>query len=433
MGQNRSPILLGCLIWKECWVMQGGHSLTFREREHRRYRYSWARLFDGCAWLTRRYLKLYVLAFVAFIVSTAPLLINLNNAQMGSMHPPMPLCRSRASCVSEFVRTSARVFKTPPVWDLEKDFAQTFGKYQRPKISDTNTTLSNILCAIIAETDDMEGVEAIYDTWGNPASSGMPTNYVLGDHHDNSRPYMLPPASLRITIQDAGVSSGIHTSDRNISEWFGKGKSKYEGLKSIEMIYNSFTDHQHRAIKAIRYLYDKEDSIKWYFLAHDKIMAFPSMILKTVQILDPAIPIIISHVATTSDEPMETSSTHRAILDNMYKTDGGTTYPTLSTGMIVSRAAMRVLSERIGRKNCRFWVSTDLTIARCAWRVGIYIANYRRFLPAVELPPPPQRLYPYSTLPMKLCTDTVSAHFMEQTYRTRWVECNLMQKWEVLG
>ena len=98
--------------------------------------------------------------------------------------------------------------------------------------------------------------------------------------------------------------------------------------------------------------------------------------------------------------------------------------------MIISKAGMEILSHNIGRGSCKFFGNVDFTISRCAWRNGIYLANYEQMRPTVKrasslVSSPNRGEFP----DQELCSLTLSVHYMDARYRSRWLECDLLQKY----
>ena len=126
-----------------------------------------------------------------------------------------------------------------------------------------------------------------------------------------------------------------------------------------------------------------------------------------------------------------------------------------------------------GRAPCYFFGSADLSISKCAWRRGVYLANHRQIRPFLGTGPLsplplPQKMYGWDTTPtrlqqenttrngvgnaavsrpgandplpgrntaleqsvdVELCTATISIHYMDARYRSKWMECNLVNKY----
>lgn len=136
---------------------------------------------------------------------------------------PVPRCRGSPECVIEFVKTSARVLNPPPLWDFQADYLVLFGdknKHSATTSASATTTptspegeektlvdagsIDDVHFTIIAQGDDMTGVEAIYDTWGK----GVDAIFVVGSAYDRSKSYLLPPASRMLVVRDSDTDSG---------------------------------------------------------------------------------------------------------------------------------------------------------------------------------------------------------------------------------
>lgn len=179
------------------------------------------------------------------------------DAMLGSamMRPPSPVCSDRPDCVSDFVRLSGRVWEPPPVWTLA-DYTRMFGG------GGGNLTLDRVRGIVVASGREMDAIDAIYDTWGTPGDSGgMRTIFVTGEDRarDPGKEFMHPQGDSLVVVPDFGVSADIALSYRNMS---GSGSldepTAYERQQSILTVADFYAQrHQHRMIKAIRYIYEE--------------------------------------------------------------------------------------------------------------------------------------------------------------------------------
>lgn len=141
--------------------------------------------------------------------------------------------------------------------------------------------------------------------------------------------------------------------------------------------------------------------------------------------IDHNMPIIVSHIQTTAKESLASLFQSIVYPENAERVSGGGafTWATLDAGMVVSRAAMEILSENLGRSQCRFWVDASLTISRCAWKRGIFLANSDRMRTGLQL----DGDISDHVVDNQFCTETVSAHYFDSVYRSRYTECRLVR------
>eukprot|EP00283_Hemiselmis_rufescens_P012129 CAMPEP_0173436998 /NCGR_PEP_ID=MMETSP1357-20121228/17791_1 /TAXON_ID=77926 /ORGANISM="Hemiselmis rufescens, Strain PCC563" /LENGTH=371 /DNA_ID=CAMNT_0014402153 /DNA_START=149 /DNA_END=1264 /DNA_ORIENTATION=+ len=364
-----------------------------------------------------------------FAIATGWWWMQYHHGAMGVLHLPVPECRIAAHCAGEYARTCARVSDPPPLFDWYRHFMPMFGVYQQavglPAGLDRRQAIRYV---IVPKDDDMEGVYAMFDTWAS-APQGLSVTFVLSEHPDTGgKEYMMPPEDMVQVIPDLGVSLGIVTPEQNVSSWHGSSPTQHHLQKLNDMAQRHYLRWEHRCLKALRYAYDATpEDVQWFYAARDTVMPFHDRILDVLRGVDPETPLIVSYLVSSLDMPRQISL-HAGAMAGAYRVDGGLTYGSMDVGMVISRGAMRMLAENLGRGKCAFAVSADLTISRCAWRIGIYLVHHRQMRAALD-----QSLQhetdPGRVAHMDLCSDTMSVHYMDMRYRSHWVECDLINKY----
>lgn len=399
----------------------------------------WWRLESYLLWLDgvlrgRACMQILCVCLVCIVLLTMRTWYSVHNQKMGSLHLPIPECRIEPQCIREYVTTCARVSDPPPLFEWNVNFMTMFGMYQttQPLPKTREAMFQFISFVIIPRNDDMEGVYAIKDTWGNP-KEGLSVTYYLSEHPEiGMAAYMMPSQGQVQVIPDAGLSAGIKMSERNASAWYRGPYSRPEVQKLHDMANRDYLQWEYRCIKAIIYAFVvPETQHDWYFVSRDTVMPFPNQIARTVHVVHPDTPVIISYLQSSYDMPVQELYIAGPALAQLYRAEGGLTYGALEIGMIISRGAMKLLSENLGREPCTFLASADLTISRCAWRIGIYMAHHEKMRPFLSPGDEPgdTQSDPAVAKDAVLCSDTMSVHYMDMAYRSRWVECDLINKY----
>lgn len=394
------------------------------------------------------------------------------------LHLPVPECRSDPQCVRDYVRICGLVSDPPPLFDFERDFMPTFGVYARkkpggvqyedwgggylvPTLKSSHGDHANaekggrdvVRFVIVPHSASPDGVYAMGDTWARP-DAGWDVSFVISDHMDGVENWRMPPADRIVVIPNAGVGSNIERAPRPVLDTFSNfasdGMSYEERMKQNDAAHADYLWWEFRCIKAFRRIYaDDARAHPWFFFARDAVLPFPDKIVRLAEsVLDPDIPLIISYLQSTqpveNTQPVQGSTTQDSVhVERHTASSTGMTYATLDVGMIMSRGALEILAKNLGEADCPFVISADATVSRCAWRTGIYLATHPHMKPflgwddglgneediRVHVNGTQKNPLLEESVDFSLCTRTLSVHAYDIAYRSRYMECNLFNKY----